>query len=103
MNFSSFNFSKSIGLVVIIGLLILAFVGYMMVRDNAAEDVVVIVEGPVSESEATFVILAGQLDSIVFDTAILSDRRFTSLRDIHTAILPESLGRIDPFAPVGRR
>ncbi|HEX5774949.1 MAG TPA: hypothetical protein VFY28_03260 [Candidatus Paceibacterota bacterium] len=103
MNFSSFNFSKSVGIVVVIGLLILAFVAYMMVRGKASEGTVIITDGPVSESEATFVTLAGELDSIVFDTGILADARFLALQDIHTAILPETLGRLDPFAPAGRR
>lgn len=102
MNLSSFNFSKSIGLVVALGVLILLFVGYMMLRGKAPEAGVTVADGQVGESEATFVILASQLDTIVFDTSLFDDPRFKALQDIHTAILVEDLKRPDPFAPIGR-
>ncbi|MCX6787715.1 MAG: hypothetical protein NT108_00950 [Candidatus Kaiserbacteria bacterium] len=35
-----------------------------------------------------------------FNTGILSDARFNSLVDLTTQISPESVGRIDPFAPI---
>lgn len=53
-----------------------------------------------SDAELTFVNLAGQLDPIDFDTTLLSDPRFSALVDIRTPILPESVGRTDPFAPI---
>jgi hypothetical protein len=31
---------------------------------------------------------------------VFSDPRFMALTDIHTAILPESVGRNDPFASI---
>ena len=53
---------------------------------------------PKSSAELTFLNLASQLDTISFDTTVLSDPRFLALVDIRTAILPEATGRIDPFA-----
>jgi hypothetical protein len=53
---------------------------------------------PASAAEVRFLNLAGQIGSITFDTSIFSDLRFSSLVDIHTAILPEAAGRKDPFA-----
>ncbi|MDR3547771.1 MAG: hypothetical protein P4M11_05820 [Candidatus Pacebacteria bacterium] len=55
---------------------------------------------PTSQAEVSFLNLSGQIEPITFDTSILSDSRFTSLVDIHTAILPEATGRKDPFAPL---
>ncbi len=103
MNFSSLHFSKNIGVVVVVGALVLAGISYLFFRNDTPEGVVSIAGAPTSQSEATFVTLAGQLDSIVFNTDILSDPRFTSLRDIHTAVFPEATGRTDPFAPLGQR
>jgi hypothetical protein len=57
---------------------------------------------PLSPAETTFVNLATQLEPLGFDTAILSDPRFMALVDIHTAVIPESAGRRDPFASDGR-
>lgn len=37
---------------------------------------------------------------VSFNTGILSDARFNALVDLTTEISPESLGRLDPFAPV---
>lgn len=53
---------------------------------------------PGSADEATFLSLATELDTVTFDPAIFTDPRFTSLRDIHTNIVPEAQGRRDPFA-----
>lgn len=60
----------------------------------------VIPVGPASEAELDFVNLAGQIDSITFDTSIFSDSRFISLTDIRTTVVPETAGRRDPFAPL---
>ncbi len=57
---------------------------------------------PTSPEEIAFVNLASQLEPLSFDTSIFSDPRFTSLIDIHTVILPETSGRRDPFAPLGK-
>ncbi len=60
--------------------------------------------GPViaSDAEISFIALVSKLEPIVFDTSILSDPRLTGREDIRTAIIPESSGRRDPFAPLGR-
>ena len=58
--------------------------------------------GVASHAEMSFIDLASKVDPIVFNTALLSDPRFTSRTDIRTTILPETSGRKDPFAPIGR-
>lgn len=56
----------------------------------------------VSGAEMSFVTLVTKLDPIVFDTSVLADPRLTARQNIRTAIVPETSGRRDPFAPIGR-
>jgi len=60
------------------------------------------VPGGASNAELSFITLVGKIEPIVFDTSLLSDPRFTSRDDIRTAIIPETSGRKDPFAPIGQ-
>ncbi len=53
-----------------------------------------------SPSEANFVQLTNELNPVSFDVSLFTNPRFTSLVDIHTAIIPEQTGRTDPFAPL---
>lgn len=53
-----------------------------------------------SGAQAQFQSLVSQLQPITFDTSIFSDPRFMALVDLTTPIMPETAGRIDPFAPV---
>ncbi len=57
--------------------------------------------GAASDAELSFIALVSKLDPITFNTALLSDPRFTSRTDIRTTIIPEATGRKDPFAPLG--
>ncbi len=65
-------------------------------------------EAPLTAGDATtpaaqeFLDLAGKLTPVSFDTSIFTDARFNALVDISTTITPESQGRVDPFAPLGR-
>jgi hypothetical protein len=52
-----------------------------------------------TDAEMSFIALVGRIDPITFDTRLLSDPRFTNRTDIRTTVLPESAGRVDPFAP----
>ncbi len=101
MNTNSFHISRTVGIAIAAGLILIAAVSYYFIRKPELPTVTT-GGGPASESEANFIMLASQLDSITFDTRVLSDRKFLSLVDIHTAILPEAQGRRDPFAPIGR-
>ncbi|MDB5190216.1 MAG: hypothetical protein JWN49_542 [Parcubacteria group bacterium] len=53
-----------------------------------------------SDAELSFIALVSKLDPITFNTAILSDPRFTSRTDIRTTVVSETTGRKDPFAPI---
>ncbi|HYE23484.1 MAG TPA: hypothetical protein VEA92_03535 [Candidatus Paceibacterota bacterium] len=48
--------------------------------------------------EALFMNLASQIDAIRFDEAFFSDPRFLTLVDIRVVVVPEQVGRKDPFA-----
>lgn len=91
------NRNTLIAIVIGIGLLLAA--GYFLFM-RAPQEAPLTSSEPTSPAELTFVNLASQLEPLGFNTGILSDPRFTSLVDIHTAIVPEPAGRRDPFAPL---
>lgn len=53
-----------------------------------------------SGAQVEFQRLVTQLQPITFKTEILKDPRFLSLTDLSTALVKETQGRVDPFAPV---
>lgn len=53
-----------------------------------------------NEAQARFEALVSQLQPITFKTEIFSDSRFVALIDLATPVTPETIGRLDPFAPV---
>jgi hypothetical protein len=55
---------------------------------------------PTSQTQTQFETLIGELQSVSFDTSIFQDLRFNALADITTLIAPESVGRLDPLAPI---
>jgi hypothetical protein len=73
---------------------------YFFFFDRAQESVLTSGSPAASDAELSFMALVARLDPIVFDTRLLDDARFTSRTDIRTTILPETAGRVDPFAPL---
>ncbi len=55
---------------------------------------------PTNQAQLQFETLVGELQPISFNVAIFSDARFNVLVDITTPIAPESIGRLDPLAPI---
>ena len=93
--------SKNTTITIAAAIVVAGAAAYFLWMRPAADDTVTVADyGPASTAQATFLTLAGQLDPISFDTAVLSDVRFLSLVDITTAIIPEDSGRTDPFAPL---
>jgi flagellar basal body-associated protein FliL len=83
--------------------IVAAGLGYYFLFFNSSSEASITVEaGAASDAELNFISLVGKLDPIVFDTTLLSDPRFLSRQNIRTAIIPETAGRKDPFAPLGR-
>lgn len=73
-----------------------------LVLMNAAKtpsDEEIVSEGQMaSEDEVVFLNLASRIDTISFDAEFLNDPRLLSLEDIRVAVIPEEIGRRDPFA-----
>jgi len=92
---------KNQKILMLLGVIALFAIGYFLfVKPTAAPDVTA--TAAATPAELLFINLAGQLDPIAFDGGVLNDPRFQSLVDIRTQILPETPGRTDPFAPLGR-
>lgn len=91
--------SRTTKIAIAAGVVVLGGIAYffMGTSDDAA---VMVAPGPASSAEAIFIDLATQLDPVAFDATILSDPRFLGLVDIHTNVVPEAVGRTDPFAPL---
>jgi hypothetical protein len=84
------------------GAVILIAVGYFVFFSGGSSAPDVAATAPASPAELLFINLAGELDPVSFNGGILTDPRFTALTDIRTAVLPETTGRTDPFAPLGK-
>lgn len=100
MNLNSLHISRTLIIFIVLGVILLAAIGYTLMQSDGETDVISVDGIATSESEANFVTLASELASIEFDTHVLSDPRFIGLVNIHTAITPEPQGRPDPFGPL---
>jgi len=90
-------------LLIILGVVaIIAAIVIMNALADTPSDVDIVTEGDMTASvdEVVFINLASQIESIRFDASLFSDPRFMSLVDIRTEIIPEPVGRRDPFANV---
>ncbi|MEK7510750.1 MAG: hypothetical protein AAB582_00740 [Patescibacteria group bacterium] len=101
MNLNSLHISRTVAIGIILAIVVIAAIAYTLMNDGTDETITVS-DPATTESEANFITLASELDSIAFDASVLSDPRFTSLVNINTAITPEPVGRSNPFSPIGR-
>jgi hypothetical protein len=53
-----------------------------------------------NQAQVQFKMLVSELQPISFDTSIFTDPRFAALVDLATPVLPETSGRLDPFAVI---
>ncbi len=93
--------SKNTGILIVLGLLVLAAAAYVLMNGKQP-DVLTSSAPPSSAAEIQFLSLTQKIDPVTVDGSILADMRFMRLIDIRTAIIPETAGRPDPFAPLGR-
>jgi hypothetical protein len=91
--------SRTTGIAIALAILLLGAAGYLLFRPST-EAGVTATGAPASAAELTFITLTARIDPVAFDTSLLEDERFKALQDISTAILPETQGRLDPFAPL---
>jgi hypothetical protein len=92
--------SKNKSIMIGLGALVILLVVYLVFFDNGDTANLTAAGGGASPAELYFVNLSGELDTVAFDTAVLEDPRWNALVDIRTAIVPETPGRADPFAPI---
>lgn len=93
MTFSKKNLTTAAVVIIVVGV-----AAYLLFGRSTNDEIVTAMDAPGSESEATFLGLASELDTVNFVGTIFTDPRFTSLQDIHTNIIQEPIGRRDPFA-----
>jgi hypothetical protein len=88
-------------ILILCGVIVLAGAGYYFFFFNNGTGTTVSSDSAIaSDAELSFIALVSKLDPITFNTAFLSDPRFTSRTDIRTTVVPEATGRKDPFAPI---
>ena len=89
-------------IVVVVALLLAIFVWIGLSSGNPSSDSlltteVVNNEGPDKDLIATLLALR----AVKLDASLFSDPAFVSLKDFSTQIIPEPVGRPNPFAPLG--
>lgn len=93
------NLTKNKNLMLGVGAVVLIAAGYFIFFGGSATPPDITIGTTASPAELLFINLAGELDPISFNGAVFSDSRFAALTDIRTAVVPETPGRLDPFAP----
>lgn len=89
--------SRTTDIALALAVLLLGAAAYLLFRPATGAGVSA-TSAPASAAELTFISLTAKIDPVAFDISILEDPRFTSLRDIRTAIIPEAQGKVDPFS-----
>jgi len=95
-------FSKTTGVLIILGLLVLGAAAYLLFGAEDFQSGITADGLPLTSAEQTFLALTSRIDPVALNTEVLQDPRFMSLEDMRVSIIPEQSGRIDPFAPLGR-
>lgn len=87
---------------VIIAIVVLVAFGawYAFTTSSAPASVLTSTSSDTDQSDQAIVTTLVQLQSITLSGAIFSNQAFASLQDFTTAIVPEPVGRPDPFAPL---
>jgi hypothetical protein len=98
MNF----FKKYKSIIIVLVILIIATVAYTVIIGEK-DDSLLVSESSVdisSASQGDLLALLLEIRTIKLDESILSDEAFRSLKDFGQEIVPEPVGRENPFAPV---
>ena len=86
--------------IIIITLLVSAIAYWYFFTGTGNEAPLTATDAPTNQTQMQFEILVGELQSVKFNTNIFADARFNALVDIRTQVSPESIGRLDPLAPL---
>jgi len=88
--------------ILVIVLAIIGFFVYSYFFTSAPQEV--LSSSPAQENvqvDADLIALLSTLHSISLDDAIFSDATFKSLQDFSQTLVPQPVGRTNPFAPLG--
>lgn len=95
-------FKKYKKMIIILGILVVATIGYTVMIGNT-DDSLLVSESSADENsmlQNELLALLLEIRSIKLDESILSDPAFQGLEDFGQNIVPEPIGRENPFAPV---
>lgn len=84
------------------GILIAGVVWYSFLRDDAAPELLQTEDLTASGVQNDVVTTLLQLRAVSLSGTIFTDPVFGSLQDFGSAIVPEPVGRPNPFAPLGQ-
>jgi hypothetical protein len=89
-------------LVVIVGLLVVVGIGWYMLSGSSAPAPTLTTTSAQGTSKADSDLVSSLLSlrAVKLDGTIFSDPAFVNLKDFSTQIVPEPIGRTDPFAPL---
>lgn len=94
------NNESSLTPTIIIFIVIVAIVGgYIYMKSSGSTTQPVTSSSIKVSTSGQFENIATQLSSISFNTALFSNSQYTALHNINITIIPEPLGRANPFAP----
>ena len=89
--------------IVVVLILLLGFILYgFFFAGDSADDTLLTSDGPSeSASDSDLIELLAQLRSLTLDETFFNNTTFRELSDFSVEILPQSVGRQNPFAPFG--
>lgn len=90
-------------LLIALGLAVLVLLAYMLFFRGSDEPLVSSSEGLGAQGEMetqALLTMTQRLDAIDIDGDIFTDARFASLKDFRIELIPEPVGRQNPFAPL---
>jgi len=87
-------------IIVIVTLLVAGLAYWYFFTGTGNEPPLSVTGATTNQAQMQFETLVGELQPVSFNTKIFADARFNALVDISTSISPESIGRIDPLAPL---
>ena len=92
---------KNIAILLVLGTLVAGVVWYSFLRDNSAPKLLVTEDLTASSAiDSDVVAILLQLRAVSLAGTIFTDPVFMSLRDYGSQIIPEPVGRENPFAPL---
>jgi hypothetical protein len=90
-------------IILIIAIFIIAFVAYTMLFGGERDEALLTSESveEISDVEGNLLPLLMELRKVELEASIFSSPAFRSLQDFSQELVPEPVGRRNPFAPLG--